>query len=245
MIKVEDLVKEYGSLRAVDKLSFDIKKGEILGLVGPNGAGKTTTLRCMVGIIPPSAGQIFIAGYDLLKQPIDAKQRLAFIPDEPRLFDYLTVWDHILLFSRLYGVTDGHLRGGELLQEFDLFEKRDAFPSELSRGMKQKAVIALALLHRPEVLILDEPLTGLDPTAMHKMKQTISKTAAQGVSVVVSSHMLDLIEEISSSIIIIQKGKKLLEGSMDVIRKAVPDLTDSADLEDIFIRATNNERNHE
>src|SRR5262245_22216687 len=128
MIEVEGLAKSYGSVQAVQDLSFVVARGEILGLVGPNGAGKTTTLRCMTGIIPPSSGRVRIAGFDLGAQPLEAKRRLAFVPDEPRLFDYLTAMDHLVLASRLYGVVDGAARAERLLDEMELGDRRTAFP---------------------------------------------------------------------------------------------------------------------
>lgn len=163
MIEIHDLVKAYDRFRAVDGLSLRVARGEILGLVGPNGAGKTTTLRCLAGIIPPTSGRIAIAGFDLAQRPLEARRRLAFVPDEPHLFDHLTALDHLILFSRLYGVADGPTRAEAILADAGLHDQRLAFPGELSRGMKQKLVVACALLHRPEALVLDEPLTGLDP----------------------------------------------------------------------------------
>ena len=130
MIEVDSLVKLYGSLRAVDGLSFRVDRGEILGLVGPNGAGKTTTLRCLAGIIPPSAGRVSVEGFDLAEQPVEAKRRLAFVPDEPRLFDYLTAWDHLIVTARLYGVADGEARATALLEEFDLADRARSFGVE-------------------------------------------------------------------------------------------------------------------
>jgi ABC-2 type transport system ATP-binding protein len=242
MIEVESLVKLYGTLRAVDGLSFRVERGEILGLVGPNGAGKTTTLRCLTGIIPPSEGRVVVEGFDLESQPIDAKRRLAFVPDEPRLFDYLTARDHLRVTARLYGVTDGEDRSKALLKEFGLADRSSSFPSELSRGMKQKLMVALALLHRPAVLVLDEPLTGLDPAAMRRMKDRIRRTAEEGAAVILSSHMLHLVEELCRKIVILVRGKKLLEGSLAEIRDAHPDLEGDADLEEIFIRATQDGR---
>jgi len=238
MIEVDGLVKLYGAVRAVDGLSFRAERGEILGLVGPNGAGKTTTLRCLTGIVPPTAGRVAVEGFDLHRQPIEAKRRLAFVPDEPRLFDYLTARDHLSVTARLYGVADGEERAAALLQEFDLADRATAFPSELSRGMKQKLMVALALLHRPAVLVLDEPLTGLDPAAMRRMKDRIRRTAAEGAAVILSSHMLHLVEELCRSIVILARGKKLLEGSLAEIRRALPDVEVDANLEEIFIRAT-------
>ena len=237
MIEVEGLDKEYGTVHAVQGLSFTVRKGEILGLVGPNGAGKTTTLRCMTGIIPPTSGSIRIAGFDLIAQPLEAKRRLAFVPDEPRLFDYLTAWDHLIITSRLYGVEDGATRAKLLLDDLELGDRRDAYPSELSRGMKQKLMVAMALLHRPEALLLDEPLTGLDPVAMRRMKIRIQTAAGSGVAVILSSHMLHLVEELCQRVVVVVRGKKVLDGTLEEIRQASPGLAGDADLEAIFMQA--------
>jgi len=237
MIEVDGLVKSYGTVRAVQGLSLTVRKGEILGLVGPNGAGKTTTLRCMTGIIPPTSGRVRIAGFDLMAQPLEAKRRLAFVPDEPRLFDYLTSWDHMIITSRLYGVEDGAARASLLLDEFELGDRRDSYPSELSRGMKQKLMVAMALLHRPKAILLDEPLTGLDPAAMRRMKTRIQTSAASGVAVILSSHMLHLVEELCERVVVVVRGKKVLDGTLEEIRQASPGLASDADLEAIFMRA--------
>jgi ABC-2 type transport system ATP-binding protein len=237
MIEVERLVRRYGSVVAVDGLSLEVARGEILGLVGPNGAGKTTTLRCMTGIIPPSGGSVRIGGYDLREQPIEAKRRLAFVPDEPRLFDYLTARDHLTITARLYGVSDGAERARALLDEFELGDRLDAFPSELSRGMKQKLMVAMALLHRPEAILLDEPLTGLDPVAMRRMKDRIRSTAEQGVAVILSSHMLHLVEELCQRVVIIVGGRKAADGTLAEIAGRLPDFAGDANLEAIFMRA--------
>lgn len=239
MIEIEELVKNYEGFTAVDGLSMKVERGEILGLVGPNGAGKTSTLRCLAGIIPATAGRIRICGFDLDEDPIEARQRLAFVPDEPHLFDHLTAWDHILLFSRIYNVPDGPARGEELLRENDLADQHDAFPGELSRGMKQKLIISCALLHRPEALVFDEPLTGLDPASMRRTKRTIVATARAGTAVLVSSHMLHLVQEICERVLIIQHGKKVVEGTIDEIRGSLgTDVDVDANLEEIFLRAT-------
>jgi ABC-2 type transport system ATP-binding protein len=238
MIEIQDLTKTYEGFKAVDGLSLRVDRGEILGLVGPNGAGKTTSLRCLAGIIPATEGRITICGFDLVENPVEARQRLAFVPDEPHLFEHLTVQDHMTLFSRLYGVEDGASRGEELLEKNDLAGQRFAFPSELSRGQKQKLLISCALLHRPQALVFDEPLTGLDPASMRRTKRTIVETAREGASVLVSSHMLHLVEEICDRVSIIQHGQKVLEGRLEEIRAALPELGADADLEEIFLRAT-------
>jgi ABC-2 type transport system ATP-binding protein len=238
MIRIESLVKSYDKALAVDGLSLTVAAGEILGLVGPNGAGKTTTLRCLAGILPPSSGRIEIGGLDLQAEPVEARRRLAFVPDEPRLFENLTVMDHLRVVGRLYGVADAVERARELLARFELADRPDAFPSELSRGMKQKLMIASALLHNPTALILDEPLTGLDPGAMRRMKRTIVEQAEAGSSVIVSSHLLHLVQEICGRVAILRMGRKVVEGTLSEIRAALPNLNADADLEEIFLRAT-------
>ncbi len=238
MISVHSLIKSYSGFQAVRRLSFEVAPREILGLVGPNGAGKTTTLRCLCGIIPATGGSVRIGGIDLDQNPIAAKQILAFVPDEPHLFEYLTAWDHLMLFAKLYGVEDGVDRAETLLEEHGLADQKYAYPAELSRGMKQKLILACALLHSPRVLVLDEPLTGLDPGAIRRTKRMILRTAEEGAAVIVSSHMLHLVEEVCSRILILQHGQKVLEGSLSQIRQALPEIDEGADLEEIFMKAT-------
>src|ERR1043166_184947 len=167
MIEVENLTKLYGEFVAVNELSFSVQYGEVMGLVGPNGAGKTTTLRCLSGIIPSPRGTIRVGGYNLERAPIPAKRTLAFFPDEPRLFDYLTVEQHLAFTARIYQVGNYEPIAGQLLEELELAGKRKALPGELSRGMKQKLAIACGLLHSPKVIYFDEPLTGLDRSEEH------------------------------------------------------------------------------
>ena len=237
-IEIRDLVKTYDGSPAVDGLSLAVESGEIVGLVGPNGAGKTTALRCLAGILPPTSGRIAIAGHDLETEPVEARRHLAFVPDEPRLFESLTVADHLKVVARIYGVADGAARSRELLTRLDLADRESSFPAELSRGMKQKLMIAAALLHRPAALVLDEPLTGLDPGAIRRMKRTLLEEAASGTAVLVSSHLLGLVQEICGRVVIVQRGRKVLEGTLGEIRAALPDLGADADLEEIFLRAT-------
>jgi len=236
LIEVSALKKAYRDVTAVEELSFRVERGEVLGLVGPNGAGKTTTLRCLCGILPPTSGNVVVAGYDLATQPVEAKRRLAFMPDEPRLFDWLTVADHLAFTARLYGVSGAEEKGRELLQELELTGKERALPSELSRGMKQKLVIACGLLHAPEVLVFDEPLTGIDPGGIRRMKQTIVRRARDGAAVIVSSHLLHLVEEICDRVLILNKGRSVLYGTLAEVRSAAGG--EDASLEDIFLRVT-------
>lgn len=238
MIEVTGLTKLYGSLTAVQDLSFRVGAGEILGLVGPNGAGKTTTLRSLAGIIRPTAGTLRVAGHDLLQDPIPAKRALAFIPDEPQLFDHLTVAEHLGFVARLYGLGDASARIGPLLAELELTDKRDALATELSRGMKQKLAIACGLLHEPSALLFDEPLTGLDPYGIRRMKGTIVERKKRGAAIVVSSHLLHLVEEIADRVLIVQNGRRIALGTLDEIRAAAPGLSRDASLEDIFLTVT-------
>ncbi|HEV8265060.1 MAG TPA: ABC transporter ATP-binding protein [Gemmatimonadales bacterium] len=239
MIEVRDLTKLYGNLVAVDGLSFAVAPGEVLGLVGPNGAGKTTTLRSLVGIIRPTRGTISIGGRDLQRDPVAAKRQLAFIPDEPRLFEYLTVEEHLRFTARLYGVGQGDAdrRIPALLSELELTEKAGAVPDELSRGMKQKLAIACGLLHEPQALLFDEPLTGLDPAGMRRMKQTIVERARVGAAVILSSHLLHLVEEICTRVLVIHRGRLVALGTIAEIVAARPDLQGKT-LEEVFLALT-------
>ncbi|MBV6515101.1 MAG: ABC-type transporter ATP-binding protein EcsA [Planctomycetes bacterium] len=238
MIQVVDLRKTYENHEAVRGLTFSVPPGEVLGLVGPNGAGKTTTMRCITGAIPPTAGRVLICGRDVQLDPVGAKQELAFIPDEPRLFEYLTVREHLAFVARLYGVKDPKPRAQALLEELELTGKEDALPNTLSRGMKQKLAIACGLIHEPRAIMFDEPLTGLDPVAIRRIKESIRKRAAAGAAIIISSHLLNLVEAIATRILLLQQGQKLLHGTIAEIQAAVPDLQGRADLEEIFMRAT-------
>ena len=237
MIQVENLTKVYGSLTAVSGLSFRVEAGEILGLVGPNGAGKTTTLRSLAGIIPPTSGQIRIAGHDLATDGLAAKSQLAFIPDEPQLFEYLTVTEHLQFVARLYQQPEAAGRIAPLLEELELAGKQHALASELSRGMKQKLASACGLIHEPRVLMLDEPLTGLDPVGIRRMKRTIAARAQAGAAVVLSSHLLQLVEELCTRVLIIQNGKRVALGSVAEIVTERPELSGRG-LEEIFLSLT-------
>jgi len=237
MIEVEGLTKVYGELVAVDGLSFRVSPGEVLGLVGPNGAGKTTTLRSLVGIVRPTRGTIRIGGHDLEHDTVAAKRLLAFMPDEPHLFDYLTVEEHLRFTARLYQVPDVDRRLPTLLGELELADKAGSLPPELSRGMRQKLVIACGLLHDPSVLLFDEPLTGLDPAGIRRMKRTIVERARQGAAVLLSSHLLHLVEEICTRVLILQQGRMVAIGTIDEILAGRPELRGKS-LEDIFLTLT-------
>lgn len=238
MIEVTDLFKRYGNFTAVRALSLSVRPGEVLGLVGPNGAGKTTTLRCLAGIIPVSAGTVRIATHDIAHDPLPAKRALAFFPDEPRLFEYLTVRQHLNFVARIYGVANHEALAQPLLEEFEIADKADQLPGELSRGMKQKLAIACGLLHGPRVLFFDEPLTGLDPLGIRRMKNSIIKRAREGASIVLSSHLLHLLEEVCTHVLILKKGEKIADGTLAEVAARFSNGETNVNLEEVFIRAT-------
>ena len=239
-LEVVGLQKIYGELRAVSDLSFDVRAGEIVGLVGPNGAGKTSTLRCVSGIIPPNEGQIRIAGHPLRDRPVAAKRELAFLPDEPRLFDYLTAGEHLAFIARLYGVAGWQQKAKELLEELELTGKEDALPGELSRGMKQKLTIACAFLHDPRVILLDEPLTGLDPFGIRKVKQLLRARAKAGAALLLSSHLLPIVEELCDRVLVIAGGRRVAFGTIAEIRAQLVAAQGGGEgsLEDLFMAIT-------
>jgi ABC-2 type transport system ATP-binding protein len=243
MIEVAALTKRYGDFTAVRDLSFTVQAGEVLGLVGPNGAGKTSTLRCLSGIIPASTGQVRIAGHDVSADPVAAKRQLAFFPDEPRLFDYLTVRQHLAFVARIYGINDHQRIAEPLLVELEIADKADQLPGELSRGMKQKLAIACGLLHGPRVMFFDEPLTGLDPLGIRRMKDSILRRARDGAAIVLSSHLLHLLEEVCSHVLILKQGEKIAHGSIPDISSQFALGETNVSLEEIFLRATGGTEN--
>lgn len=240
MIDVLGLTKSYTELVAVEDLSFRVAPGQVLGLVGPNGAGKTTTLRCLAGILPPTKGTVSIAGHDITREPVAAKRNLAFIPDEPQLFEYLSVREHLQFVARIYQVEDAEARAQPLLAELELVEHERKLPGELSRGMRQKLAIACGLLHQPRAILFDEPLTGLDPVGIRRMKDTILSRAREGAAVVLSSHLLHLVEELCTGVLIIARGRRLAYGSIESIIAERPELA-GRDLEEVFLAITGSE----
>src|SRR5229473_426834 len=237
-IEVNGLTKNYDSFVAVKDFSFAVKRGEVLGLVGPNGAGKTTTLRALAGIHPPTDGTIRICGLDLRNDAVDAKRHLAFMPDEPRLFDYLTVEEHLQFVGRLYQVVGFRQLMDPLLAEFDLADKRKSLPGELSRGMKQKLMIACGFIHDPDVLSFDEPLTGLDPLGIRRMKESIVRRSKAGASVVLSSHLLHLVEELCDTVAVIQHGTRIAYDTIDNLKWKITSGRNDLSLEEAFLRIT-------
>jgi len=215
-----------------------VSAGEIVGLIGPNGAGKTTTLRALAGILKPTSGHVRIDGHDLIAEPIEAKRRLAFMPDEPHLFEYLTVAEHLRLIARLYAVEDFERRSRALIDELELTGKEDSLPGELSRGMRQKVVIACGLVRSATTLLFDEPLTGLDPLGIRRMRETIVSRAREGAAILLSSHLLHLVEEVCTRVMIMDRGRKVADGTFEELRARAELAQAGSSLEQIFLRVT-------
>ena len=237
-VSIQHFSRRYGTFAAVQDLSLEVARGEIVGLIGPNGAGKTTTLRTLAGILRPTSGTILIDGYDIVQMPLEAKRRLAFMPDEPHLFEYLTVEEHLRLIARLYAVDDFDARARRLLGELELDGKERLLPGELSRGMRQKVVIACGLVRDAPVLLFDEPLTGLDPIGIRRMRETISSRAAGGAAVLLSSHLLHLVEEVCTRVVIMDRGRKVADGTVDQLAARADLGMAGSNLEQVFLRVT-------
>lgn len=197
---------------AVKNLDFEVMPGQILGLVGANGAGKTTTLRTLSGIIAPSKGRLSIAGHDIVSDSVGAKRCLGYIPDDPRLFDTLTVWEHLAFTAAAYRIVDFESAAESLLRLFELTKKSDTLARDLSRGMRQKVAIACAYLHAPQVLLFDEPLTGLDPQGIQSIQSSMREKARDGTAIVISSHLLSLVQELCTHLLVLRRGERLWFG---------------------------------
>ncbi len=235
MIDVQGLTKLYEDFLAVDDVSFSLSAGQICGLVGPNGAGKTTTLRCLAGLIPATAGSLNVAACNLSQDPIQLKQRLAYVPDDPPLFDDLTVGQHLGFIGKLYGVADLTSKANRLLQYFELADKTNAGATTLSRGMRQKLAVCCAYLFDPQVLLLDEPLTGLDPPGIRALLASIRLRAQAGATVVISSHLLAMIEDVCTHLLVMQHGRVQYFGAAEELRAR---FCDARSLEEAYFAAT-------
>lgn len=236
-LRVAGLSKRYEDTLAVERLSFEVRAGEILGLVGPNGAGKTTTLRSIAGVLPLQEGRVEVAGHDLVSEEVAAKRELAWVPDDPQPFDTLTVREHIEFTAQLYEVDGWRSEGDRLVEQFELVNKRDALGSELSRGMRQKLAFCCAWLSRPRVILMDEPLSGLDPRGIRSAKDAIASIARAGAAVILSSHLLELIEELADRLLIIHGGRRVFFGTLAEAREAHAAQAGSS-LEEIFMAVT-------
>jgi len=236
MIRTEDLVKEYSGFRAVDRVNIHVKAGEIFGFLGPNGAGKTTTIRMLIGLLRPTSGRVFIHGHDLEEEPVAAKSVVGFIPDRPFLYEKLTGEEFLRFMAGLYGVDGGLIedRINELLRFFDLADWRQELIESYSHGMKQRSVMSSAFIHQPKAIIVDEPMVGLDPKGARLLKDAFRGLAEQGCAIFMSTHTLEIAEQMCDRLAIIDQGRIVAEGTMDELRKRAEE-SDGAALEDVFL----------
>jgi len=219
MIAVQQLVKEYGRFRAVDGVTLDVRPGEIHGFLGPNGAGKTTTLRMIAGLLKPTAGRILINEADLETDPVAAKTSLGFIPDRPFIYDKLTAGEFLTFHAGLYGLANGSVqtRVHEMLDLFELRQWEHELVESFSHGMKQRLVMSSAFLHRPQAVAVDEPMVGLDPRGARLIKEVFRRMSERGVAILMSTHTLEVAQEMCHRVSIIQRGTIIAQGSVDEV----------------------------
>jgi ABC-type multidrug transport system, ATPase component len=235
MIELHELTKNYGNTIAVNKLSLNAAAGEIYGFIGPNGAGKTTTIRMLGGILAPTSGNIIIGGLDMAKKPVAAKKMIGFVPDRPFLYEKLTGMEFLHFSADLYDVNpdDFPQKAEQLLRQFALWDWANEIIEAYSHGMKQRLIIACALLHDPRILIIDEPMVGLDPAAVHMVKNILKELSARQTTIFISTHTLSLAEDLCHRIGVIHKGTLLAEGTLDELKHVAK--LGEARLEDVFL----------
>ena len=238
MIATHDLVKKYGSFTAVDGVSLDVPAGEIHGFLGPNGAGKTTTIRMIAGLLKPTSGRVVVNGHDLARQPELAKASLGFIPDRPFIYEKLTAGEFLRFHAGLYGVeapgTDARVL--EMLELFELAKWEHELVESFSHGMKQRLVMCAAFLHRPRAVLVDEPMVGLDPRGARLIKDVFRRMASHGVAILMSTHTLEVAQEMCDRISIILKGRIIANGTVAELRAAAGDPEDQ--LTAVFLKLT-------
>ncbi|MEK6700225.1 MAG: ABC transporter ATP-binding protein [Nitrospirota bacterium] len=236
MIKLSNLTKIYGALIAVKNISLEVAPGEVFGFLGPNGAGKTTTIKMMAGLLQPTSGEVRINGFDVQKEPLKAKAITGFIPDRPYLYEKLTAGEFMQFVSKLYDMPDVEKRISELLGLFGLTEWSGELIENFSHGMKQRLVMASALLHDPKVLVVDEPMVGLDPRGARLVKDLFKDLAAKGVTIFMSTHTLEIVENMCNRVAIINHGEIIAEGSVEDLGRLAR--MPESHLEPIFLRLT-------
>lgn len=241
MIQLRDLSKNYGRFTAVDRLNLEVPRGELFGFLGPNGAGKTTTLRMIAGILQPTSGSVTIGGQDIQHDPEAAKAKLGFIPDRPYVYEKLTGAEFLRFVAALYGQEGAGVerRIDELLDLFELAPWKDELTESYSHGMRQKLLISSAMVHRPEVIVVDEPMVGLDPKSARTLKDLLRAFVGRGGTVLMSTHTLEVAEGMCDRIAIIQHGRLAASGTMDELRRETA--SEGMTLERLFLKLTGGE----
>ncbi len=238
MIEAKGLTKIYSGFKAVDGIDFSVGPGEIYGFLGPNGAGKTTTIRMLIGLLRPTSGTILLGGIDLAKRPVEAKKIVGFVPDRPYLYEKLTAREFLRFMAGIYEIDDATYakRAADLLEFFDLTSWTDELIESYSHGMKQRLTMAASLLHRPKIFIVDEPTVGLDPKGARLLKDAFREMSAQGTTIFMSTHSLEVAEELCGRLSIIQGGRLIATGTMAELKKQAADPAGS--LEHVFLKLT-------
>ncbi len=233
-LEVRNLTKKFGDLVAVDRVSFEVEKGEIFGFLGPNGAGKTTTLRMIYGVLQPTEGDVLVNGVSVRKDPEGAKRSLGVMPEDTGLYARLTAEENLLYFGKLRGMPEAELRRSipEILERLGLLEKRYVLADKLSKGMKRKLAFARAVLHNPEILLLDEPTSGVDVMSAREIRAMISEYASQGGTVVLSTHNMWEVQQLCHRVGIINRGRLIYVGSVEELER----LTGEKEFEEVFVR---------
>lgn len=236
MIKISNLAKNYGRIKAVQNISLTANTGQVLALLGPNGAGKSTTIKAITGLIRPSSGKITLAGFDVVKHSVEAKARLGYVPDRPYLYQKLTGRELLRFLGRLRKIENSEQKAQEWLERFHLKDFANELIETYSHGMRQKLTFITAFLHEPEVLVIDEPMVGLDPRAAKQVRELMREYALKGNTVLLTTHSMEVAETVSDQVILIDNGQIAAEGTLAELQQQVGD--NRADLEEIFLKIT-------
>jgi ABC-2 type transport system ATP-binding protein len=231
-IETKNLTKNFGGLVAVDNLNLQIPKGTLFGFLGPNGAGKSTTVKMLTGLLRPTAGETLISGLSILSSPLDVKKKIGVLPEDLALFDSLTIWEHLMICGPIYGLDrrETERRGEQLLKYLDLWQSRNAYVDQASSGMRKKCALAMALLHNPPVLFLDEPFEGIDPVSSRNIKDLLLLLADKGATIFLTSHILEVVERLVQTFAIIVAGEIVCSQTVEETLRA------GQTIEDLFFQ---------